>query len=82
MFRQVIAFASKKLDRSLDFVHCGFRYEWKGIPLDDPTSSVRPTAIPETLPVDDYDTDEGDLPVAPFGPALVRVSVCVCAHTL
>ena len=44
--RHLIAFRSKKIDVTKDFVHCGFKYTWQGIPVTDPTSSVRPAPAP------------------------------------
>lgn len=46
--RHLIAFRSKKIDLAKDFVHCGFKYTWQGIPVTDPTSSVRPAPAPPT----------------------------------
>ena len=56
--RSAIAFSSKKLDPTKEFAHCGYKYEWLGVPFRDPTSSVRHLYSPEND--DDADDDEDD----------------------
>ena len=79
--RHAIGFQSRKIDPEKEFVHCGFKYTWLGIPVDDPTSSVRrvPRPTVDDAHMDDDSTDEEPGAVHPVRSNMHRVPPMLCS---